>query len=255
MSLDYNLPVPFEGTDEQLRLFQSRKFDATDLVALSGEHTFGRSHCPITIDTNPPIDPNFKKQLEATCPNDQSLNTINLDITRRTKFDNMYYINLLNHQGVFPSDQDLASHPTTKEIVNLFASNQNEFSNKFANAFVKVSQLSVLIGNQGEIRKSCFAPSNRQSNNGVCGRRDDGKGIWRLTSFYGYPNGVGDMLLGTSFGCCPNRPLILGTFLVISTTSWMQVRNVVGQDRSNQLINGFCLAVMNYGLSDVHVED
>ncbi|XP_024640637.1 LOW QUALITY PROTEIN: peroxidase 2-like [Medicago truncatula] len=159
-----NLPVPFEGTDEQLRLFQSRKFDATDLVALSGEHTFGRSHCPITIDTNPPIDPNFKKQLEATCPNDQSLNTINLDITRRTKFDNMYYINLLNHQGVFPSDQDLASHPTTKEIVNLFASNQNEFSNKFANAFVKVSQLSVLIGNQGEIRKSCFAPSNRQSN-------------------------------------------------------------------------------------------
>ncbi|RHN55941.1 putative peroxidase [Medicago truncatula] len=86
----------------------------------------------------------------------------------------MYYINLLNHQGVFPSDQDLASHPTTKEIVNLFASNQNEFSNKFANAFVKVSQLSVLIGNQGEIRKSCFAPSNRQSNNGVCGRRGGG---------------------------------------------------------------------------------
>jgi peroxidase len=122
-----NLPVPFERTDEQLRLFQSRKFDATYLVALSGAHTFGRSHCPTlfnrTIDTNPPIDPNFKKQLEATCPNDQSLNTINLDIRTPTKFDNMYYINLLNHQGVFTSDQDLASHPKTKEIVNLFASN------------------------------------------------------------------------------------------------------------------------------------
>jgi peroxidase len=163
-----NLPVPFERTDEQLRLFQSRKFDATYLVALSGAHTFGRSHCPTlfnrTIDTNPPIDPNFKKQLEATCPNDQSLNTINLDIRTPTKFDNMYYINLLNHQGVFTSDQDLASHPKTKEIVNLFASNQNEFFNKFANALVKVSQLSVLTGNQGEVRKSCFAPNNRQSN-------------------------------------------------------------------------------------------
>jgi peroxidase len=163
-----NLPVPFERTDEQLRLFQSRKFDATYLVALSGAHTFGRSHCPTlfnrTIDTNPPIDPNFKKQLEATCPNDQSLNTINLDIRTPTKFDNMYYINLLNHQGVFTSDQDLASHPKTKEIVNLFASNQNEFFNIFANAFVKVSQLSVLTGNQGEVRKSCLDPNNRQSN-------------------------------------------------------------------------------------------
>jgi len=76
-----------------------------------------------------------------------------------------------------------------------------------------------------------------------------------LSSYYGYPNGVGDMLLGTSFGSCPNRPLTLGAFLVISTTSWMQVRNVVEQNRSNQLINGFCLAVMNYGLSDVPVED
>jgi len=84
---------------------------------------------------------------------------------------------------------------------------------------------------------------------------DDGKCIWRLASYYDYPNGVGDMLLGTSFGSCPNRPLTLGAFLVISTTSWMQVREVVEQNRSNQLINGFCLTVMNYGLSDVPVED
>ena len=95
-----NLPVPFEQTDEQLRLF-SVKFDATDLVGLSGAHTFGRSHCHTlfnrTVDTNPPIDPNFKKQLDLTCLNDQSLNTINMDIRTPTKFDNMYDINLLNH--------------------------------------------------------------------------------------------------------------------------------------------------------------
>jgi len=39
----------------------------------------------------------------------------------------MYYINLLNHLGVFTSDHDLASHPKTNEMVNLFASNQNDF--------------------------------------------------------------------------------------------------------------------------------
>ncbi|GAU26827.1 hypothetical protein TSUD_289320 [Trifolium subterraneum] len=164
-----NLPVPFERTDVQLSdFFEPKNFDATDLVALSGAHTFGRAHCSTlfnrTIDSNPPIDPDFKNQLEATCPEDKQLNTVNLDIRTPTKFDNMYYINLLNHQGVFTSDQDLASNPKTKEIVNRFASNQNEFFNKFANAFVKVSQLDVLTGNQGEVRKSCFAPNSKKSN-------------------------------------------------------------------------------------------
>jgi len=162
-----NLPVPFARTDELLSVFGSKKFDATDVIALSGAHTFGQAHCPTMfnriIDSDPPIEPDFKKQLEATCPNEKSHNTVNLDLRTPTKFDNMYYINLLNHQGVFTSDQDLASHPNTKEIVNLFASNEKEFFNKFANAFVKVSQLDVLIGNQGEIRKSCFAPNNRKS--------------------------------------------------------------------------------------------
>jgi peroxidase len=162
-----NLPIPFARTDELLTVFGSKKFDATDVVALSGAHTFGQAHCPTMfnriIESDPPIEPNFKKQLEATCPNEESLNAVNLDLRTPNTFDNMYYINLLNHQGVFTSDQDLASHPKTKEIVNLFASNQKEFFNKFANAFVKVSQLDVLTGNQGEIRKSCFAPNNRKS--------------------------------------------------------------------------------------------
>lgn len=165
-----NLPVPFKRTDEQLSdFFEPKKFDATDLVALSGAHTFGRAHCLTlfnrTTDPSPPIDPDFKNQLVATCPEDkQFINTVNLDIRTPTRFDNMYYINLLNHQGVFTSDQDLASHPKTKEIVNRFASNQKEFFDKFANAFVKVSQLDVLTGNQGEVRKSCFAPNKKKFN-------------------------------------------------------------------------------------------
>jgi peroxidase len=165
-----NLPAPFEKTDEQLsNFFERNKFDATDVVALSGAHTFGQAHCFAlfnrTTDPSPPIDPDFNNQLVATCPADkQFINTVNLDIRTPTKFDNMYYINLLNHQGVFTSDQDLASHPKTKEIVNRFASNQKEFFDKFANAFVKVSQLDVLTGNQGEVRKSCFAPNKKKFN-------------------------------------------------------------------------------------------
>uniref|UniRef100_I1MP42 peroxidase n=1 Tax=Glycine max TaxID=3847 RepID=I1MP42_SOYBN len=164
-----NLPAPFFRTDDLLRGFGNRGFDATDVVALSGAHTYGRAHCPSlvnrTIETDPPIDPNFNNNLIATCPNAESPNTVNLDVRTPVKFDNMYYINLLNRQGVFTSDQDIAGSPKTKEIVNQFASDQKLFFKKFSDAFVKVSQLDVItdrIG-KGEIRDKCFVANKRRS--------------------------------------------------------------------------------------------
>ncbi|XP_027357462.1 peroxidase 12-like [Abrus precatorius] len=163
-----NLPAPFLRTDELLEIFGGRNFDATDVVALSGAHTYGRAHCPSlfnrTIESDPPIEQNFKNKLDLTCPSDEFPNTVDLDIRTPNKFDNMYYINLLNNQGVFTSDQDLASNFKTKEIVNTFASDQKKFFDKFADAFVKVSQLGVLTKDRdGEVRKTCFAPNKRKS--------------------------------------------------------------------------------------------
>ncbi|KAK7364497.1 hypothetical protein VNO80_13205 [Phaseolus coccineus] len=164
-----NLPPPFFRTDQLLGVFGKRNFDATDVVALSGAHTYGRAHCSSlanrTIESDPPIDPDFKNKLVATCPTPASSNTVDLDTRTPTKFDNMYYINLLNRQGVFTSDQDLASHPQTKEIVNQFASNQKEFFDRFEDAFVKVSQIDVITSRQGkgEIRDRCFVPNKKVS--------------------------------------------------------------------------------------------
>ncbi|CAJ1953179.1 unnamed protein product [Sphenostylis stenocarpa] len=162
-----NLPPSFFRTDELLDLFAERDFDATELVALSGAHTYGRSHCLSlanrTTESDPPIDPDFKNKLLATCPTLDSDNTVDLDVRTPATFDNMYYINLLNRQGVFTSDQDLASHPQTKEIVNTYASNQKEFFKAFQDAFVKVSQIDVITSRQGkgEIRKKCFTPNKK----------------------------------------------------------------------------------------------
>jgi peroxidase len=61
----------------------------------------------------------------------------------------------MNKQGLFTSDQDLNIDPRTKGLVNDFAVNQNLFFEKFANAFIKVSQLNVTVGSQGEIRAKC----------------------------------------------------------------------------------------------------
>ncbi|XLU59326.1 hypothetical protein S245_053974 [Arachis hypogaea] len=161
-----NLPKPFFKTGELVKSFSDRNLDATDLVALSGAHTYGLAHCGSlfnrTTDTQPPIDPEFRNGLIGKCPDEDSPVPIDLDIRTPNKFDNMYYIDLLNQQGVFTSDQDLASDPRTREIVNQFSSNQKLFFDKFANAFVKASQLQVLTGNDvnAEIRKTCFAPNN-----------------------------------------------------------------------------------------------
>lgn len=70
-------------------------------------------------------------------------------------FDNKYYVNLANRQGLFASDQDLFSDSRTKGIVKSFASNEKLFFNSFADAVVKLSQLDVLTGKQGEIRAKC----------------------------------------------------------------------------------------------------
>ncbi|KAK7277398.1 hypothetical protein RIF29_18549 [Crotalaria pallida] len=159
-ALTTNLPFPTGNTSETLRKFAKQNFDVTDVVALSGAHTFGRAHCATFFNRlSPAVDPTMDKtlanKLKATCPNEDSTNTANLDIRTPTVFDNKYYLDLLNRQGVFTSDQDLHSDKRTKGLVNHFALNQSLFFDKFVNAVVKLSQLDVVTGNNGEIRNKC----------------------------------------------------------------------------------------------------
>ncbi|XP_061345200.1 peroxidase 12-like [Gastrolobium bilobum] len=161
-----NLPPPFFKTGELLDTFGARNFDATDVVALSGAHSFGRAHCSTFFDrinqSDPPIEESFANNLKGICPNEDSTNTSVLDVRTPKLFDNKYYINLLNRQGLFVSDQDLFSDSRTKEIVNSFASNQKLFFDKFANAILKLSQLDVLTGKQGQVRAKCSFPNTKK---------------------------------------------------------------------------------------------
>ncbi|XP_027923621.1 peroxidase 12-like [Vigna unguiculata] len=162
-----NLPKPFNTTGATLDAFAAKSFDATDVVALSGAHTFGRAHCSTFFNRLSPLDPNMDKtlakQLQSTCPNADSGNTANLDIRTPTVFDNKYYLDLMNRQGVFTSDQDLLSDKRTKGLVNAFAVNQTLFFEKFVDAAVRLSQLDVLTGNQGEIRAKCNVVNSKKS--------------------------------------------------------------------------------------------
>ncbi|KAI3464692.1 hypothetical protein Pfo_021355 [Paulownia fortunei] len=111
---------------------------------------------------DPIMDKSFAKNLKTTCPTANSNNTAVLDIRSPNTFDNKYYVDLMNRQGLFTSDQDLYTDSRTRGIVTSFAINQTLFFENFVSAMIKMSQLSVLTGRQGEIRANC---SVRNSDN------------------------------------------------------------------------------------------
>lgn len=162
-----NLPSPFSNTTVILNDFREKTFNARETVALSGGHTVGLAHCPAFTSRlypkqDPTLDKTFANNLKKTCPTSDSNNTTVFDIRSPNVFDNKYYVDLMNRQGLLTSDQDLYTDKRTRGIVTSFAVDQSLFFQEFANSMIKMSQLSVLTGKQGEIRAKC---SVKNSNN------------------------------------------------------------------------------------------
>lgn len=155
-----NLPPPSSNTTTILNSLATKNLDPTDVVSLSGGHTIGISHCSsftnrLYPSQDPVMDQTFGKNLRLTCPTNTTDNTTVLDIRSPNTFDNRYYVDLMNRQGLFTSDQDLYTDRRTRGIVTSFAVNQSLFFEKFVFAMLKMGQLNVLTGNQGEIRANC----------------------------------------------------------------------------------------------------
>lgn len=94
--------------------------------------------------------------MRADCPKvggDSNLSPI--DITTKDVFDGAYYTNLINKKGLFHSDQQLFSGGSTATQVKTYSTFPLIFKFDFANAMLKMSNLSPLTGTQGQIRKVC----------------------------------------------------------------------------------------------------
>nr|CAB3486265.1 unnamed protein product [Digitaria exilis] len=151
------LPAPVFDVPTLLEAFSNRSLDTADLVALSGAHTVGRGHCPSFSDRLPPnadMDPALRQKLAAKCGKDPNAEQV-LDVRTPNAFDNKYYLDLITKQGLFTSDQGLINHPATKRIATRFALNQAAFFDQFATSMLKMSQMDVLTGNDGEVRLNC----------------------------------------------------------------------------------------------------
>ncbi|XP_061373674.1 peroxidase A2-like [Gastrolobium bilobum] len=163
-----NLPAPFFNLTQLKASFAVQGLNTIDLVTLSGAHTFGRAHCSTFLDRlynfsntgnpDPTLNTTYLKKLRVICPkNGTGNNLTNLDLTTPDQFDKNYYSNLQSHNGLFQSDQELfsTSGADTIGIVNSFSSDQNLFFNNFINSIIKMGNIGVLTGDQGEIRLQC----------------------------------------------------------------------------------------------------
>jgi len=134
-----------------------------------GAHTIGRGVCLLFVDRlynfsntgapDPTLNTTLLQSLQAICPNigNQATNLTNLDVSTPDTFDSNYYSNLQSGNGLFQSDQELFSTTgdDTVAIVNSFSSNQTLFFEAFKASMIKMGNIGVLTGTQGEVRTHC----------------------------------------------------------------------------------------------------
>ncbi|CAI9303321.1 unnamed protein product [Lactuca saligna] len=167
-----NLPAFNDPVDVQIRKFSDKGLSTQDLVTLSGAHTLGTAACALfsyrlynfnnTNGPDPSIDTTFLPTLRNLCPNGGDGSTrVALDNGSENRFDTSYFGNLRDGRGVLESDQVLWGNPTTRTFAQRFLGVRGlvglTFNVEFARSMVRMGNIEVKTGTQGEIRRVCSA--------------------------------------------------------------------------------------------------
>ncbi|KAJ9177478.1 hypothetical protein P3X46_012694 [Hevea brasiliensis] len=160
------IPSPFANINQLKQNFSAKGLSVKDLVVLSGAHTIGIGHCFVIInrlynftgkgDTDPSLDPAYAAQLKTICKPGDNTTVVAMDPGSSTLFDADYYNVVATRRGLFQSDAALLNDIQTRVYVTLQSStNGITFAQDFAQSMVKLGNIGVLTGSQGEIRKQC----------------------------------------------------------------------------------------------------
>lgn len=99
------------------------------------------------------------KNLQSLCPNNDGSNSnlAPLDPVTTSRFDNVYYKNLMNSSGLLQSDQALLDDSVTASMVSNYSKYPYMFLWDFGASMVKMDNIGVLTGENGQIRTNCRA--------------------------------------------------------------------------------------------------
>lgn len=161
------LPKPTMSINRIINIFKSIGFSVQEMVALTGAHTIGFSHCSqISSDIYnysrvSEFDPSYNQKYAAGLRNacsgylkNPTLSVFN-DLMTPRDFDNSYYKNLPRGLGVLRSDRALVMDRRTRPFVELYARDEKAFFEAFVRAIEKLSLVGVKTGRNGEIRRRC----------------------------------------------------------------------------------------------------
>ena len=167
------LPPPTSNFTVLTQLFAAVNLDAKDLVVLSAGHTIGTSHCfsfsdrlynftgmenPSDID--PTLEPQYMMRLKSKCASlNDNTTLVEMDPGSFKTFDTDYFKLVSKRRGLFRSDAALLFDNTTRDYVQRIATGKfdGEFFKDFSASMIKMGDVGVLTGAEGEIRKKCHA--------------------------------------------------------------------------------------------------
>nr|GMD02142.1 peroxidase P7-like [Ipomoea batatas] len=156
-----SIPPPTSNLNRLISSFSAVGLSTNDMVVLSGSHTIGQARCTnfrARIYNESNIDSSFAQSRKGNCPRASGSGDNNLaplDLQTPIKFDNNYYVNLVNKKGLLHSDQQLFNGVSTDSTVRGYSTNPSKFRSDFAAAMIKMGDIKPLTGNNGEIRKNC----------------------------------------------------------------------------------------------------
>ncbi|EHA8589470.1 Peroxidase [Cocos nucifera] len=180
---DVHLPSPTFSVQEAADAFKSINIDLGDLTTLLGAHSVGFCHCGFFIDrlyifrdtdsADPQIEPGLLETLKQKCPphvvelaNITKEPKVSMCQVSSTSFtlDNSFYLGVLNKKAILKLDQELAFTDLTGRLAAPYANNPKIFRRQFSESMIKLGNVGVLTGQQGEIRLNCRRVNGDTSN-------------------------------------------------------------------------------------------
>ncbi|KAL5225117.1 hypothetical protein ABZP36_011756 [Zizania latifolia] len=166
---DGNLPPPTATVNQMTQMFAAKGLTQKEMVALSGAHTIGASHCSsfssrlygsgTTAGKDPTMDPAYVAQLARQCLQSGapagSGPLVPLDAVTPNAFDEGFFKGVMANRGLLSSDQALLNDRNTASQVVAYANDPSTFQSDFAAAMVKMGAVGVLTGRSGRIRSNC----------------------------------------------------------------------------------------------------
>lgn len=166
-----NLPTPSDSVTVLKQKFSDKGLTTEDLVILAGAHTIGKTDCQFfsyrlynftsTGDADPTINTAYLSDLQTQCPSGgDGSKRVDLDKGSSTTFDATFFSNVREGNAALESDQRLWGDNSTKPFVQNYAGGTfgvSSFNLAFTKSMVKMSNIGVKTGTNGEIRKVCSA--------------------------------------------------------------------------------------------------